>query len=355
MDEEAQREDAMRWSGSLKESLVAEVFSVQSMVASRATLTSTYQAVVDGALRLLDAEAGSLRFVDHEDPSWMVAVAWSGSAGDGERWRHRAPISEGLSGQVISTGRVVALDDGPSPRARSQLAPVTARALVGAPIREQTRVVGSIVVGSTQASRRWTPSDREVLATYAQHVGVALLVARRDHAAHEAYLDALTGLGNRGLLVDRLQHELVRADRGATAPTLLYLDLDHFKAVNDTFGHLAGDQLLRAVAERLVNCVREEDVCARLGGDEFAVLLGAGADPPAVARRVLASLRRPFAIAGSEVSVSVSIGIATGTDEAETLLRNADRAMYDAKRTGGGRFEYHPPSPPETLRVSRSA
>ncbi len=326
---------------------VDEIFSVQSLVAWRAPLASTHQAVVDGALRLLNAEIGSLRFVDREDPSWMVAVAWRGSAGTGERWRHRAPISEGLSGQVISTGRVLAHDDSPSPRTRSQLAPVGAQTLLGAPIREHTRVVGSIVVGSMQSGRRWTPSDRDVLATYAQHVSVALLVAGREHAARQASIDPLTGLGNRGLLLDRLQHELVRADRGATAPTLLYMDLDCFKAVNDSLGHLAGDQLLTAVARRLRHCVREGDVCARLGGDEFAVLLAAGADPPALAQRIIAGLRRPFEIAGTEVSISVSIGIATGTEEAETLLRDADSAMYEAKRTGGGHVEYYRPSTPE--------
>jgi diguanylate cyclase (GGDEF)-like protein len=328
---------------------VDEIFSVQSLVARRAPLAATYQAVVDGALRLLRAEIGSLRFVDLEDPSWMVAVAWSGSAGTGERWRHRAPISEGLSGQVISTGRVVAVDDGPQTRTGSQLAPMGAQALLGAPIREHTWVVGSLVVGSMQSGRRWTPSDRDLLATYAQHVSVAVLVAGRGHALRQAFIDPLTGLGNRGLLLDRLQHELVRADRGATAPTILFMDLDRFKAVNDSLGHFAGDQLLTAVAERLRHYVREGDVCARLGGDEFAVLLAAGADPPAVAQRIIAGLSRPFEIADTEVSISVSIGIATGTQEAETLLRDADSAMYDAKRTGAGHFECYRPSTPEDL------
>jgi len=347
MTHPGQPESQISWPDSSTAEFVEEVFSVQSLVAQRAPLAAIYQAVLDGARRLLSAEIGSLRFVDPGDPSWMVAVAWTGSAGAGERWRHRAPISEGLSGQVISTGRVVAVDGGAQTTVGSQLAPMGAQALLGAPIHEHTWVVGSLVVGSMQSGRRWTPSDRDLLATYARHVSVAVLVAGHGHALRQAFIDPLTGLGSRGLLLDRLQHELVRADRGATAPTILFMDLDHFKVVNDSLGHFAGDQVLMAVAERLQQCVREGDVCARLGGDEFAVLLAPGADPSAVSQRIIASLGRPFEIADTEVSISVSIGIATGTDEAVILLRHADSAMYDAKRTGAGRFECYRPDTPE--------
>ena len=345
----AQPEVLTPWAGSVKTEFVDEIFLVQSLVARRAPLAAIYQAVVDGALRLLRAEIGSLRFVDLEDPAWMVAAAWSGSAGTGERWRHRAPITEGVSGRVISTGRIVTVEDGLGSHNRSQLVPMGAEALIGAPMREQTGVVGSLVVGSMQPGRRWTSSDRDVLATYAQHVSVALLVAGRGHALRQALLDPLTGLGNRGLLLDRLQHELVRADRGATPPTILFMDLDSFKSVNDSLGHFAGDQLLMAVAERLRHCVREEDVCARLSGDEFAVLLAAGADPAAVAQRIIAAVGRPFEIAGTEIAISVSVGIATGTDDADSLLRDADSAMYKAKRTGVGHYQRYQPGTRQDL------
>jgi diguanylate cyclase (GGDEF)-like protein len=346
MTDRAQPESLTPCAGSLTAEFVDEIFSVQSLVACRAPLAAVYQAVVDGALRLLRAEIGSLRFVDVEDPTWMVAVAWSGSAGSGERWRHRAPISEGVSGQVISTGRVVAVEDGLQTNG-SQLVPIGVQALLGAPIREHTRVVGSLIVGSMQPGRKWTPSDRDMLATYARHVSVAMLVAGRGHALRQALIDPLTGLGNRGFLLDRLHHELVRADRGARPPTILFLDLDRFKSVNDSLGHFAGDQLLKAVAERLHNCVREEDVCARLAGDEFAVLLAAGPDPAAAAQRMIAAISRPFEIADTEIAISVSIGIATGTDDADSLLRDADSAMYKAKRTGAGHYERYQPSTPD--------
>jgi diguanylate cyclase (GGDEF)-like protein len=346
MTDQDQPERRTPWAGSLRAEFVDEIFSVQSLVASRAPLAAIYQAVVDGALRLLRAEIGSMRFVDLQDPSWMVAVAWSGSAGTGERWRHRAPISEGVSGQVISTGRMVAIEDGLQTHNGSQLVPVGAQALLGAPIRADTRVVGSLTVGTMQPGRRWTLTDREVLASYARHVSVAVLVARRGHAVREALIDPLTGLGNRGWLLDRLHHELVRADRGATQPTILFMDLDGFKAVNDSLGHLAGDQLLKMVGERLRWCVREEDACARLSGDEFAVLLAVGAVAEEVAQRIVAALSRPFEIGDTEVAISVSIGIATGTADADSLLQDADSAMYKAKRAGAGRYERYEPSAP---------
>ena len=144
----------------------------------------------------------------------------------------------------------------------------------------------------------------------------------------------------------------MRADRGAEPVTVLFLDLDGFKLINDSLGHLAGDQLLVAVAERLRGCIRADDVCARLGGDEFAVLLAAGADPVAIAERINGVLKQPFQLAGREVFVSVSIGITSGREDAETVLRNADVAMYHAKRAGGGRCQAFEPSM-HAARVSR--
>ena len=113
---------------------VEAVLGVQSLVSRRAPPARIYEAVVDGALRMLHGDSGSLRFVDLEDPTWMVAVAWHGSAGSGERWRHRAPITEGVSGQVISTGKTVALDDYRAAQTGSQLAPLGTRAIIGVPL-----------------------------------------------------------------------------------------------------------------------------------------------------------------------------------------------------------------------------
>jgi diguanylate cyclase (GGDEF)-like protein len=327
---------------------VADAISdVQRLVAGRAPPDQTYQAVLDAAVRLLAGEIGSLRFVDREDSSWMIAVATRGVAG-GERWRQRSPVTEGLSGLVISTGQAV-VENRPLAAKRSQLKPPDAKAIIGVPLHEGDQVIGSILVGTTIEGRTWSTRDRELLSAYAEQVGISLSVARANYAVAQASTDSLTGLGNRPLLLDRLEHELVRADRGGEPATVLFLDLDRFKLVNDSLGHLAGDQLLVAVAKRLRSNIREGDVCARLGGDEFAVLLTGACDPVAVAKRIIDALQQPFQISEHEVFVGVSIGIATGRDDAATLLRSADVAMYHAKRAGSGRFQRFEPSMHATL------
>jgi diguanylate cyclase (GGDEF)-like protein len=334
------------------QALVEAVLAVQSLVSRCAAPTVIYQAVVDGALGLLQGDGGSLRFIDLEDPEWMVAVAWHTSAGQGERWRHRAPVTEGLSGRVIATGEPAVLEDYQAAQTGSQLAPEGTQAIIGVPIREQGRVIGSLVVSSTTAGRHWTQHERALLSAYAEHVGVVVAVARASSAMREALTDPLTGLANRRVMLDRLQHELVRGDRGGAPVTVLFMDLDGFKLVNDSIGHSVGDQLLVAVAERLRGAIRDHDLCARLGGDEFAVLLVGAADPAAVARRIIDAVNRRFQIAENEVFVSVSVGIVVGREEAETLLRHADMAMYHAKRSGAGTYALFEPSM-HAARVSR--
>ena len=166
---------------------------------------------------------------------------------------------------------------------------------------------------------------------------------------HQAFHDTLTGLANRALFLDRLSHAMDRGDRGADPVGVLFLDLDDFKAVNDSFGHPAGDRLLVAVAERIRAATRPGDTVARFGGDEFAVLVESGAMPEAaeaVAERITESLAATFRIHTNDVAMRASIGIALGRRPHETpddLLRDADLAMYLAKRNGKGRFEMYRP------------
>ena len=312
---------------------VEAIMTVQGLVSRGAAPALIYQAVVDGAIGLLHGDSGSLRFRDLDDPDWTVAVAWHRSAGEGERWRHRAPVSEGISGLVIATGEEAVVEDYESAALGSQLAPPGTNAIIGVPIREQQQVIGSLTVGSTLRGRQWSEQERRMLREYADNVGVAVTVVRASNALQQALTDSLTGLANRRLLLERLQRELVRADRGGIPPTLLFMDLDGFKLVNDSLGHSVGDQLLVAVAERLKGCVRDGDVAARVGGDEFAVLLLGHSDPEALAKRIIDALGRRYQIGANEVFVGVSVGIVRGRDDAETLLRHADVAMYHAKRS----------------------
>ncbi len=163
--------------------------------------------------------------------------------------------------------------------------------------------------------------------------------------AHQATHDALTGLPNRPLLIDRLSHALAYAQRRPGQTCVLYLDVDRFKIVNDTMGHAAGDRLLVEVARRLERCGRAGDTVARLGGDEFVLLCEdvAGVDEATrIADRVIEALGSPIPVLDEHAHVSASVGIAlhTGpTDTPESLLRDADAAMYRAKRAGRGRWE----------------
>ena len=161
--------------------------------------------------------------------------------------------------------------------------------------------------------------------------------------AHQAFHDPLTNLANRLLFTERLEHALRLARRGTRPVTVIFIDLDDFKNVNDTLGHAAGDHLLVELAHRLLACVRLGDTAARLGGDEFAVLVeeGAGLDEAwPIAERLLEAVQRPLAVAGRDVALSASLGIAScdgGEETASDLLRNADVAMYRAKTEGKGR------------------
>ncbi len=169
--------------------------------------------------------------------------------------------------------------------------------------------------------------------------------AQTDVTDRRAF-DPLTGLPNRALFVEHLEAAMNRARRRhGYLFAVLFLDLDRFKLINDSLGHLAGDLLLTALAKRLASCVRPDDVVGRFGGDEFAVLLDNVAGPEdgtRVAERILASLREPVDLKGSDAAVSASIGIAfsaTGYEAADELLRDADTAMYRAKALGRDRYE----------------
>ncbi len=165
---------------------------------------------------------------------------------------------------------------------------------------------------------------------------------------HQAMHDGLTGLANRVLLRSRLEQALRRPRPGALPPALLFLDLDGFKGVNDTFGHAQGDALLIAAATRLREQVGLQDVVARMGGDEFAVLLESPRDRQAVldiAHRITSALKVPFRVFGRETAGSASLGVAIAEpiDSAGDVLRHADVAMYLAKANGRGRYELFEP------------
>jgi diguanylate cyclase (GGDEF)-like protein len=215
-------------------------------------------------------------------------------------------------------------------------------------LRGEGGVIGALFVANRDGVA--APFDAEevrLCGTLAAHVGSWLGQDRLEHRVselresqaelyHQAFHDPLTGLANRLLFTDRVRHALTRRSGSAT---VIYIDLDDFKPVNDTLGHDAGDQLLCAVAERLRDSLRPADTAARLGGDEFAVLLTdvAPNDAVTVANRILRAFGKPLEIAGRPQTISASLGIATGACgelDGDQLVSNADAAMYVSKHGG---------------------
>ncbi len=168
-----------------------------------------------------------------------------------------------------------------------------------------------------------------------------------EKVSHMAWHDALTGLPNRRLFEDRVEQELVRSRRVGEPVCMFFVDLDHFKTVNDTKGHAAGDDLIQQVSQRLVDTVRRQDTVARVGGDEFAILLPGLSDQLSIdqlAQRSLEAMSRPFVVFGEEVATSASIGIAMAPDHGDSydeLLSRADEAMYRAKSRGRNAFQMY--------------
>jgi diguanylate cyclase (GGDEF)-like protein/PAS domain S-box-containing protein len=160
-----------------------------------------------------------------------------------------------------------------------------------------------------------------------------------EQLTHQAFHDPLTGLANRALFRDRVSHALALAQRRGHPITVLFLDLDDFKMVNDSLGHAEGDRLLIAAAERFLSCARSTDTVARLGGDEFAILIEGAEGREGLLERLTAAMVHSFSLSGNQVRVTASIGVAAavGGESADDLLRNADVAMYEAKRHGKGR------------------
>lgn len=217
---------------------------------------------------------------------------------------------------------------------------------------------GQLLWGSLTLSRIDDPLADAALTTDAPVNAAGIVGMLQDVTArktleaeltHQAFHDALTGLANRALFLDRVAHALARAPRSGHRVAVLFLDLDNFKTVNDSLGHVEGDRLLIIAAKRLAACVRAGDTIARLGGDEFAVLVEDAevpGDAVALAERITAAFTAPFPLGGTPLVATASVGIATSMHSAtpDALLRNADAAMYRAKVEGKGRYAMFEPA-----------
>ena len=214
--------------------------------------------------------------------------------------------------------------------------------------REQAAIITAEMGARSEAQLRET-NERLIVATVSAQTMTEVAEHATAQMSYVAEHDFLTGLPNRSLLTDRLAQSIALAQRHGKRVALMYLDLDHFKHVNDSLGHTVGDLLLRAVAQRLQECVRLSDTVCRQGGDEFVVLLAeveAVRDAGLTAEKLIEAMAAPYVIDGHQLHVTLSIGISIYPDDGkdvEALFRNADTAMYHAKKIGRNNYQRFTP------------
>ncbi|GAB3316275.1 diguanylate cyclase domain-containing protein [Haliea atlantica] len=331
-------DEALNDERELDVSLLKRVIAVQTGVAR---LGVDFEAIATLVAReILGMTSADAAIVEMLEGDELVYLAASGSAASSVGLR--LSLATSLSGVCVTQARTLYCEDAHSdPRVdREACDRVGLRSMVVAPLFHRGAAVGVLKILSSRPSAfGWR--DRKVLTYMAEVIAASIHTASRyaeDALFRKATRDHLTGLANRALFHDRLEHGLEQAARHGDHLGLVYVDMDELKALNDRHGHQAGDIALRTLGARLVSCARRSDTVARLGGDEFAVVLSPLQDRSAgeeVVARMQASLEERMLIGGEPRRLRASFGLALYPEDGispDQLLEAADRAMYRAKR-----------------------
>jgi diguanylate cyclase (GGDEF)-like protein len=339
-----------------RDPLVVALAELTRLLLTNFGIEDVLEHLCDAVTQLLPVDGAGVAQVDGE----RLRVVRSTGAAMAELEGVQAALGEGPCTTVLAGGPAAQFDvlaEGDRwPRYAAEARRFGIRRVVAVPLWGRDRLWGVLDLYAVDG-RALSPSEMEATQVLADAATVYLLSAYDRQAADQAeerlraqlLHDPLTGLPNRVLLADRLEHALNVSRRPARSLAVLFVDLDNFKEVNDRYGHQAGDILLQAVAGRLVGALRHSDTVARLGGDEFVVICENLHDRPvadleelaAVGHRILDALRVPIAIGENAVDLCASIGAvwAHGTgDTADDILHRADVVMYQAKRSGGDRI-----------------
>ncbi len=315
------------------------LLALTRLLADERTLDDALRATTDAALEVLPCNHASLRLFDdsrHE----LLSTARSGTASEAPPAQFRA--GEGVLGFVADTGKAALVEDtADDARFAARLTGFSVRSLVAVPLVASGHVVG-VLSASSPSPRRFSERHRELAQLLANCTVPAIETAR---LAHLSVTDDLTHAYNYRVLSPRLREEIGRAARYGDPLTVLMMDLDHFKLVNDRYGHAAGDDVLRAFAERVRAEVRQPDVLIRRGGEEFLLLMPSttAGDAFAVAERIRQRVAaKPIDTEAGPVELTVSIGVATWmeSESAAQLEARADAALYRAKGGGRDRVEH---------------
>ena len=335
-----------------RQDLLERLFRIQRSISHRAPIGEVLDAITEGAAELLGDDVVGLRLIDPDDPLILTMVSSRGMSEALTRSLGRSAIDAGVGGLVTTAGQLVVTHDYAG--LVHPLEPLVADGLktaMGAPVFQDGKPIGSLVVASYDSRRRYDATEQEMLLAFAEHASLAMndasaVEAMRKafaDAVHQAHHDSLTGLPNRALVLDRLDHALARLQRDHREAAVLFVDLDRFKVVNDTLGHSIGDEVLIRIGERLKAAVRPGDTVGRLAGDEFVVVCeDVGPDEVLqIAKRVAQAIEGPLSLYGRDTVITASIGIANvaSAARAEDVLRDADVAMYRAKERGRARIE----------------
>ena len=329
-----------------RQGLLDRLFRIQQSISHRAPTKDVLDAITVGARDLLHVSRVGLRLLDADSGDLLLVSTQgvNGPASDGSSAPDIVTTEDPVAGRAFHENRVVIS----SADVKSNDPVVINGVAMAAPVHINGEPVGSLVV-SSKPDRRFSPPEQEALLAFAEHASLALQDARAIDAMrnalqrerHRAEHDPLTSLPNRVTVQHRLDELLVVARDHPVS--VLFVDLDRFKLINDTLGHSFGDEVLKVVAARLRTSVRDGDIVGRLSGDEFVVICDQMSHFGAIelSDRIQDALAVPIERGDGDHTITASVGIATATDgdTAEALIANADLAMYRAKQNGRSRVE----------------
>ncbi len=305
--------------------------------------------ILEKSVGFLDAEQGSLLLMDEEREELTVKAMKGLNKKIVELLRIRP--GEGISGKVFSTGTPLLVSDIENDNRIAQVRRprYKTKSFISIPLRLNGRIFGVLNIADKTTGDVFSEDDLHILLSIGTYASVAIERSQLYHKTQElkkiSITDSLTGLLNRRYFQERISEEIERSRRHHLPLSLIMIDLDNFKDINDTYGHIIGDEVLKISARCLRNCVRTIDVAARYGGEEFTIILPQTGkmDASVIANRIcheVSKLDFPFEKMGRRTPLTVSLGLATFPDDAEgieTLIRNADVALYLAKTQGKNR------------------
>jgi diguanylate cyclase (GGDEF)-like protein len=320
---------------------------IDRLILSTQDTSQVVRTVLKRLEEVTGADCVSLTLYDHDDHD-HARTYFIGEGEDGaDMRRHELTPADRARLDHAQGAEWVALEDGAAP---SYMEHMRERGMTSAfvqPVAWRGVVCGAIVIGH-RVARPASDEERKGTRELADRVAVAVSSAWRDEQLYvQSHFDTVTGAPNRLLFKDRLELEIVRSQREGLMFALLFIDLDHFKNVNDSYGHTTGDAVLREAAARIHVCIRASDSLARLGGDEFTVLLTSLGNPQEawlISETIVTALSREFVVGEQRCFLSASIGIASYPADgasAEELLKSADTAMYRAKARGRGQGVFY--------------